>query len=102
MQMPIVTSRYWNMVHGNKAEDIQKDEEGVQIMRILGKNMAWFLKCKEAGEKAGISAGAGEDQFHELCPIRSDPDEATNSGKRPDCFGGQSGFLRYIYFIQFQ
>lgn len=54
MQMPIVTSRYWNMVHGGKAEDIQQDAEGVQIMRILGKNMAWFLKCKEAGAKAGI------------------------------------------------
>lgn len=55
MQMPIITSRYWNMVHGTTPEEVKKDLEGIQIMRILGKNMAWFLKCKEAGEKAGIA-----------------------------------------------
>ena len=55
MQMPIITSRYWNMVHGTTPEEVKKDLEGVQIMRILGKNMAWFLKCREAGEKAGIA-----------------------------------------------
>ena len=55
MQMPIITSRYWNMVHGTTPEEVKKDLEGVQIMRILGKNMAWFLKCKAAGEKAGIA-----------------------------------------------
>lgn len=55
MQMPIITSRYWNMVHGTTPEEVKKDLEGVQIMRILGKNMAWFLKCKEAGERAGIA-----------------------------------------------
>lgn len=54
MQMPIINSRYWNMVHGARPEDVVQDEEGMQVMRILGKNMAWFLKCKEAGEKAGI------------------------------------------------
>ncbi len=43
MQMPIITSRYWNMVHGARPEDVAKDEEGMQVMRILGKNMAWFL-----------------------------------------------------------
>ena len=53
-QMPIITSRYWNMVHGTTPEEVRKDAEGMQIMRILGKNMAWFLKCKEAGRKAGI------------------------------------------------
>lgn len=35
-------------------KEVRKDAEGMQIMRILGKNMAWFLKCKEAGTKAGI------------------------------------------------
>lgn len=54
MQMPIITSRYWNMVHGAKPEDIKKDLEGMQVMRIIGKNMSFFLKCKEAGLKAGI------------------------------------------------
>lgn len=53
-QMPIISSQYWNMVHGNKPEEVLQDLEGLQIMRTLGKNMAWFLKCKEAGIKAGV------------------------------------------------
>ena len=53
-EMPVISSRYWNMVHGARPEDMQKDQEGMQIMRILGRNMAWFLKCKEAGSKAGV------------------------------------------------
>ena len=53
-QMPIATSRYWNMVHGNTPEEVRKDEEGLQIMRCLGRTMAWLLKLKEAGEKAGV------------------------------------------------
>ena len=54
-QMPIISSRYWNMVHGATPDDVRKDEEGMQIMRILGKNMAYYLKCQEAGRKAGIA-----------------------------------------------
>ena len=54
MQMPIVSSRYWNIVHGAAPEQVRKDLEGMQTMRILGKNMAFFLKCKEAGLAAGI------------------------------------------------
>jgi len=53
-QMPVISSKYWNMVHGFTPEDVMKDLEGLQIMRVLGRNMAWFLKCKEAGRKAGI------------------------------------------------
>lgn len=55
MQMPIISSRYWNMVHGNTPEQVRQDLEGVQIMHILGKNMAFFLKCKEAGLAAGVA-----------------------------------------------
>ena len=55
MQMPIVSSRYWNIVHGAAPEQAKKDLEGMQTMRILGKNMAFFLKCKEAGLAAGVS-----------------------------------------------
>lgn len=43
-QMPLVTSEYWNAVHGMTAEEVLKDAEGIQIMRILGHNMAWALK----------------------------------------------------------
>lgn len=52
--MPVVSSNYWNMVHGNKPEQVLQDLEGLQIMRILGNNMAWLLKCIEAGKKAGL------------------------------------------------
>lgn len=42
--MIAVPSPYWNMVHGNRAEEVLKDEEGVTIMRALGSNMAWLLR----------------------------------------------------------
>lgn len=53
-QMPVVSSRYWNMVHGNTPEEVTRDEEGLQIMRVLARNMAWLLKLKEAGDRVGI------------------------------------------------
>jgi len=52
--MPIVTSQYWNQVHGHTPEDVRKDEEGLQTMRTLGENMAWLLACIEAGRRAGV------------------------------------------------
>ncbi|MDR1322905.1 MAG: flavodoxin family protein [Candidatus Margulisbacteria bacterium] len=54
MQMPIISSQYWNMVHGSTPEDVQKDLEGLQTMRTLARNMAFFLCCKEAGLQAGV------------------------------------------------
>ena len=63
MEMPIVTSRYWNMVHGNTPEEVCKDLEGMQIMKTLGKNMAWMLKCIEAGKKAGVQMPVREDKI---------------------------------------
>lgn len=53
--MPVVSSQYWNQVHGNTPEEVQKDAEGMQTMRTLGNNMAWLLKCIEAGAAAGIT-----------------------------------------------
>lgn len=53
-QMPTVGSTYWNMVHGNKPEEVLKDEEGLQTMRNIGYNLAWMLKCFEAGRNSGI------------------------------------------------
>ena len=52
--MPVISSRYWNMVHGSTPEQVRADSEGMRNLRMLAKNMAWFLKCKEAGEKMGI------------------------------------------------
>ncbi|MCD8040794.1 MAG: flavodoxin family protein [Clostridia bacterium] len=42
--MIMVPSTYWNMVHGSRAEDVLKDEEGVSVMRAIGSNMAWLVK----------------------------------------------------------
>lgn len=53
-QMPVISSKYWNMVHGSKPEDVLEDKEGLQCMRTLARNMAWFLKIKDAGQKAGV------------------------------------------------
>lgn len=47
-----VPSCYWNMVHGMTKEDVQKDLEGLRIMRVLGANMAWLMKALEAGRAA--------------------------------------------------
>ncbi|MBO7617563.1 MAG: flavodoxin family protein [Bacteroidales bacterium] len=44
-EMPIASSRYWNMVHGHTPEDVMKDEEGCQIMRVLGRNMAFLIRA---------------------------------------------------------
>ena len=44
-EMPIVSSRYWNMVHGHTPEDVMKDEEGCQVMRVLGRNMAFLIRA---------------------------------------------------------
>ena len=59
--MPIVSSQYWNMVHGNTPEEVLKDEEGMQTMRTLGNNMAWLLKCIKAGKDVGINLPENED-----------------------------------------
>ena len=52
--MPIVTSQYWNQVHGNTPDEVRKDEEEIQIMRTLGSNMAWLLKCIDVAKKNGV------------------------------------------------
>ena len=52
--MIVPGSQYWNMTHGNRMEECEQDLEGLQTMRTLGRNIAWILKCIEAGKKAGI------------------------------------------------
>ncbi len=59
-QMPVVSSNYWNMVHGSCPEDVQQDEEGLQTMRNLARNMAWMLKCIECGRQNGIKPPVAE------------------------------------------
>lgn len=60
-QMPIISGRYWNMTHGHTPEDVVKDLEGMQNLRILARNMAYYLKCIDAGKKAGVELPKQED-----------------------------------------
>ena len=56
-EMPVVSSSYWNMVHGFTAEDVEKDLEGLQVMRVLGHNMAFMVKAiADAKQKYGLPA----------------------------------------------
>ncbi len=52
--MPVVPSQYWPMVHGNTPEEVRRDAEGLQIMRTLGRGMAWLMKSIEAGRRMGL------------------------------------------------
>ena len=56
--MPVVSSRYWTMVHGNTPDEVRQDEEGMAVMTTLGRNMAWLIKSIAAGRAAGIEAPA--------------------------------------------
>ena len=61
--MIVVGSQYWNQIHGNNKEEAKKDEEGLQIMRTLGNNMAWILKSIECGKKNGIEKPIKEERI---------------------------------------
>lgn len=52
--MPVAGSTYWNIAHGRRPGEVELDEEGLRTMRNLARNLAWMLKCFEAGDRAGI------------------------------------------------
>ena len=54
-QMPIISSYYWNMVHGNTPDEVKQDLEGLSTMRQLGRNMAYFLKCIDIAKQNDLS-----------------------------------------------
>jgi multimeric flavodoxin WrbA len=60
--MPVVSSQYWNMVHGSSPREVLQDLEGLQTMRTLGRNMAWLLKSIQAGKKAGVALPETEER----------------------------------------
>ena len=60
-EMPIISGRYWNMVHGHNSNEVKQDLEGMQNMRILARNMVWHLKCMEAGKNAGVQMPKEEE-----------------------------------------
>ena len=59
-QMPVVSSSYWNMVHGNTPEEVRQDEEGLQTMRNLARNMAWLMECIE---RSGVPVPEMEHKY---------------------------------------
>ena len=61
-QMPLVSAHYWPMVHGGSPEEVRQDAEGMQVMRRLGDNMAWLLRCIEAGREKGIEPQCPEQR----------------------------------------
>ncbi len=61
--MPVVSSQYWNSVHGFTPDDVQKDAEGLQTMRSLGENMAWMLQCIKKGKDNSIDKPAYEPRL---------------------------------------
>lgn len=62
-QMPVVSATYWNMLFGPKPELVAQDLEGLQTMRNLGRNMAWLLRCIEAGKQQGLLPPQAERQY---------------------------------------
>ncbi len=64
MNMPIVTSQYWNIVYGRAAGEAAMDKEGLQTMRTLARNMAWLLKSTNGGKAPGRPAEEPWDAMH--------------------------------------
>lgn len=55
LNMHIVSSQYWNQVHGHTPEEVHQDEEGLQTMRTLGQNIAYLLQAQKAAADSGIA-----------------------------------------------
>lgn len=62
-EMLIATSNYWNVIHGRTPGEALQDEEGVQIMRVLGQNMAWLMKLVQNG-KGSVPEPAREAKIY--------------------------------------
>ena len=59
-EMPVVSSSYWNVAHGGRPGEVAEDAEGIQTVRNLARNMAWRLRCIEAGKAAGVEPPQNE------------------------------------------
>ncbi len=61
-EMPVATSKYWNMVHGNTPDEVLQDLEGMQTMRVLARNLSWLIKSGKAAREAGVPVPAPENE----------------------------------------
>lgn len=59
-QMPVVSSSYWNMVHGNTPDQVEQDLEGLQTMRNAARNLVWLMKCIELGKVNNVELPKNE------------------------------------------
>jgi multimeric flavodoxin WrbA len=62
-EMPLVSSMYWNAIYGDRVEDLAKDEEGLQTLKVMGRNMAWVLKCFDTAKASGVSNPPYEEKI---------------------------------------
>ncbi|NPD43990.1 flavodoxin family protein [Lentimicrobium sp. S6] len=62
-EMMLASSNYWNVIHGTMPGEVHQDEEGIQIMRVLGKNMAYLLELREHG-KGKVEAPEQEKKIY--------------------------------------
>jgi multimeric flavodoxin WrbA len=62
-EMLLPTANYWNVIHGLKPGQVEEDGEGMQILEVLGQNMAWLLKLKEYGQTAVPAPAAVKKTF---------------------------------------
>jgi multimeric flavodoxin WrbA len=60
LNMPLVTSQYWNIAYGHSPREVDRDEEGLQTMRTLGRNMAWMIKRLNVSEEGHPTAESPE------------------------------------------
>jgi multimeric flavodoxin WrbA len=61
--MPVISSNYWNHVHGAQPDEVPQDKEGLMTMYNLGKNMAWILKCIALGKENGLNPPENKKTF---------------------------------------
>ena len=68
--MPLINGNYWpNWVHGSTPDDVRKDEEGLQIVRNIGRNMAWILKCIQVGKKMELNIHSRKIQLRLISSV---------------------------------
>ena len=91
--MPVVSSQYWNSVHGRLPGEAAQDAEGLQTMRVLARNMARMLRAGLlASEGASRTGRAGRDEFY---PLKG-PSAGRMNGKRAPLFA-ESGNIVYFW-----
>lgn len=61
--MLVISSQYWNSVHGDHPDEVKEALEGLQTMRVVADNMAWILKSIKAGRNAGIQPPVRENRM---------------------------------------